>query len=426
MERWIEEGVSVAEVARRLGRSRQTIYNRRKRLKDAADGRKAEPDAPGTSKLDPYKSHIESRLDKFDLPSTVLIEEIRKQGYTGGLTILRDFVAGVKNRHVRRLVDRFETEPGRQAQLDWASCGTIVHEGRRRRLSLLMVVLGHSRVIWAKFVVSERRPVLFELLEEAFRDLGGVPRELLIDNMKQAVEVARTPDTAAQLQSEFSSFQDHWNFETVACPPYWPRAKGKVERAISYVKGSFLEGRSFEGLADLNAQLRHWLATTANVRIHGTTGVRPIDRFEADVEAMLPVQERAFPSSEQATRQVDHDGRISFRGVRYSVDPEIVVGRRFSVEVTVSVSTDQRLRIHLGERVVGEHALKPSGSEPQDNPMHAEARRRRRDKPDYRRPRGKGPHFEQIGEGAETDQETRLPEAPVVQERSLDDFEEAA
>ena len=175
MYRFIEEGLPMAEIARHLGRCRQTLYNWLKRDEEPTERFRR------GSKLDEFKPYLESRLERFDLPATVLLQEIRAQGYTGGITILREFVAQVKERQVRRLVDRFETEPGRQAQMDWASCGTIVHEGRRRRLSLLVVVLGYSRTIWAQFVVSQRRPVMMGLLEEAFHQLGGVPRELFIE-----------------------------------------------------------------------------------------------------------------------------------------------------------------------------------------------------------------------------------------------------
>jgi transposase len=133
-----------------------------------------------------------------------------------------DFAAKIKKRQVRRLVDRFETGSGRQAQVDWASCGTILHEGRRRRLSLLTVVLGYSRTIWAEFVVSERRPVMVDLLERCFRDLGGIPRELLFDNLKQVVDTPRTAESPAQIQQGFQMFADHWGFETVACPHTGP------------------------------------------------------------------------------------------------------------------------------------------------------------------------------------------------------------
>lgn len=411
MNRWLEEGLTKTEVARRLGTSRQTVYNWLSQGGKPAAGRSR------PSKLDPYKPYLESRLKRFDLPATVLLEEIRSKGYTGGITILREFVAEVKAVQVRRLVDRFETEPGRQAQLDWASCGTILHQGRRRRLSLLVLVLGYSRTIWARFVVSERRPVMLELLEQAFRELGGVPKELLIDNMKQAVEVSRTADRPARLQKQFSSFADHWGFEVVASPPYWPRAKGKVERAISYLKGSFLEGRSFENLDDLNAQLRTWLAQTANLRVHGTTQARPVDRLAEDLERMLPVPAQAFPAAEQAPRVVDHDARLSYGGVRYSVDPTILDGRR-GLQVSVQVSTDDRLRIYHQGKLVGNHAIQPAGSRPQDDPLHVEARRRLRQKPKFEKPHGKTPRFEQTQSSEDWGKD-----APKVQERSLDSYE---
>jgi len=191
MNKLLREGVSKSEVARRLGVSRQTVYDWIER------GDEAETPRRRPSKLDPFRRQIESRLERFDLPATVLLKEIKEKGYDGRITILRDYVAGIKARHVQRVVDRFETEPGRQAQVDWGSCGTMEHEGRRRRLSLLVVVLGYSRTIWARFVVSERRPILMELLEDSFRELNGVPHELLFDNLKQVVAQPRRPDVTA-------------------------------------------------------------------------------------------------------------------------------------------------------------------------------------------------------------------------------------
>lgn len=415
MHRQIEEGVPIAEVARRLGRSRQTIYNWLKEKEEKPIQRKR------ASKLDPFRAYVESRLERFDLPATVLLGELREQGYKGGITILRELVGSIKARHVKRLVDRFETEPGRQAQVDFASCGTIWHRGRRRRLSLVAVVLGYSRVLWARFVVSERRPVLMETLEDAFRDLGAVPRELLFDNLKQVVVSPRSADAPAVIQEGFRSFAEHFGFAVVASPPYWPRAKGKVERAIGYVKTSFLEGRSFGDLEDLNAQLRIWLAEVANVRRHGTTGERPCDRLAADLEAMLPLAAIGpYPSLLVATRHADHDARISYQGVRYSVDPEILGGRRGEA-VEVRVGTDERLRVFHRDRLVGEHVLVPAGSPPQDDPLHAAKRRQLRQQPTWKRPSGKAPRFDQQVE--ETPSWSGLGEAPSVAVRPLATYE---
>ena len=414
MHRLLEENLPIAEIARRTGRSRQTIYNW-KNKGNAADPPKSKP-----SKLDSYKPYIESRLERFDLPATVLMSDIRAKGYTGGISILKEFIAPIKDRHVTRLVDRFETEPGRQAQLDWSPCGKIVHQNRRRNLSLFAVVLGYSRVIWARFVVSEKRPVLMELLESCFREIGGVPREALADNMKQIVELARGEDRPAVIQTGFQDFADHWNFDVVVCPPYWPRAKGKIERAISYIKSSFLEGRSFQSLDDLNAQLRIWLAEVANVRIHGTTKERPIDRLAEDLAAMRPVGSIAsYPSALCDTRRVTPDARISYLGVRYSVDPSIVVHRR-NVPVEVYVGTDERLRIYHEGKTVGDHALAPSGSPPQDSLEHARIRRELRGRPSWKRPHGKTPKFIQDLPG---DVVALAAHAPEVMHRSLETYE---
>ena len=140
MKLLLEEGLSITEVARRLSCSRQTIYNNKDRMGDEVKPRRR------PSKLDDYRKHIEMLLERFDLPATVLLREIQKRGYEGGITILRDAVAKIKGCQVQRVVDRFETEPGRQAQVDWGSCGTIWHEDRRRKLSphLLMTPTPNS------------------------------------------------------------------------------------------------------------------------------------------------------------------------------------------------------------------------------------------------------------------------------------------
>ena len=411
IHRLFAEGIPIAEIARRLGRSRQTIYNRLER-----DPESAEP-TRRPSKLDPYRAYIRSRLERFNVPATVLLREIREKGYTGGISILRDFVASIKDQQVNKLVERFETEPGRQAQVDWASCGTILHEGRRRRLSLLVVVLGHSRMIWAQFVVSERRPVLMELLESAFQALGGVPRELVFDNLKAVIAEARTEDRPARVQPGFQAFAEHWGFEVIACPPYWPRAKGKVERAIQYIEQSFLEGRSFEDLDDLNRQLTSFLHEIANVRDHGTTRERPIDRLIADQEGMLPLVSTVFPSQQVSQRLADWDARISFGGVRYSVDPEILGPRRGTL-VEVHVGTDQRLRIFHEGALVGNHAVVSSGSPPQDDPLHARARRKLRERPAIPKRTAKV-LFDQ------TETASDLPDAPIVSQTPLQSYEVA-
>lgn len=279
MKREALDGVPKAVIARRYGVSRQSVYN-------VLNAVRAAERAVKPSKLDPFRDYVADRLAEFDLPATVLLREIRERGYAGGITILKEFVRLQKSEYVQRVVERFETLPGRQAQLDWGECGTIVENGERKKLYAFVFVLGYSRVMFARFTTSMRQPTLLACLREAF-ELLGVPKELLVDNMKTAV-VKHALGEAVRFNSGFLDFCEHYGALPVACPPYWPRAKGKVESGVKYLKGSFLVGREFTTLADLNGQLDSWLASVANVRVHGTTKERPVDRFAREVASLRP------------------------------------------------------------------------------------------------------------------------------------------
>ncbi len=275
-----------ARIARQLGVSRGTVYNHLEREEPFPKLRKKR-----VSKLERFKRYIGSRLERFDLPCTVLYRELVALGYEGGLTILRDYVRPLKRELTRRVCERFETDPGRQAQIDWGECGTVVVDGERRKLYVFVMVLGCSRMLFVRFTTSSKLPVLMSCLQEAFGRIG-IPREILVDNMRQAVDQHDVTTGTVRWNRSFLDFTEHHEFLPAACPPYWPRAKGKVERGVGYVKKSFLEGRSFTDLSDLNHQVDAWVDTVANVRIHGTTGARPIDRYAEEAPA-LSVCERA-------------------------------------------------------------------------------------------------------------------------------------
>ena len=149
-----EEGVQKAAIARRFGISRQTVYNHLKR-----SGPFPRPRPRRRSKLDGFRKYIRGRLERFDLPATVLFAELKKQGYKGGLTILREFVRPLKEEFTRRVTERFETLPGQQAQIDWGECSTIQVGGERKKLYAFVMVLGYSRMMYARFTTSSKLPV---------------------------------------------------------------------------------------------------------------------------------------------------------------------------------------------------------------------------------------------------------------------------
>ena len=151
-----------------------------------------------------------------------------------------------------------------------------------------VIVLGYSRLLWLHFYTRQTMPVLMEGLESAFDRFGGVPEELLFDQMRAVVlSDDRGAGGGLVLNEEFLRFAAHWGFMPRSCRPYRAQTKGKVERPIRYIRESFFYGRSFANDNDLNEQAVRWLEGTANVRRHATTGERPVDRFERDERAVL-------------------------------------------------------------------------------------------------------------------------------------------
>jgi transposase len=296
LRHYLEQGLSKTAIAERIGISRRTIYDW---LATGQLDRDVDPATilrypPRATKLDPYHALIRERLDTYpELTAVRLFEEVRAAGYAGSLTQLKVYVRRVRPRPEPEPVIRFETPPGRQAQVDFAE--VKLPWGKR---FALMVVLGYSRLLWLQFYPRQTMRTLMRGLESAFHYVGGVPQELLFDQLKAVIVDDRRPQGGRVFENpEFLRFAAHWGFRIRACRPYRAQTKGKVERPVRYVRQSFLYARSFAGDADLNAQALHWLATVANVRLHATTKEQPLVRFERDERVTLrPLAPRPYHS----------------------------------------------------------------------------------------------------------------------------------
>lgn len=290
----LEEGLSKTAIAERVGVSRRTVYHW---LATGQLDRDLSVPAPRTaaprpSQLDPFKPIIAERLGTYpELSAIRLFDEVRAAGYPGGITQLRDYVARVRPRPEPAPVVRFETPPGHQGQVDFAE--VRFPWGKRY---VLLVVLGYSRLLWIKFYPQQTLATVLAGLEAAFGYFGGVPRELLFDQMKAVITADRRAEGGKLLENpEFLRFARHWGFRIRACRPYRAQTKGKVERPIRYVRGNFLYGREFLGDADLDAQRGSWLDGTANVRVHRTLHAVPRTRFETEERAGLqPLATRSY------------------------------------------------------------------------------------------------------------------------------------
>jgi len=288
LRHYLEQGLSKAEVAARLGISRRTVYywaNSGQLDREIDDEPVRYRPRPAVArKVDAFRGIVEMRLSEYPRLSAVrLFDEIKAAGYDGGYTQLKEFVRQVRPMPPVDPVVRFETAPGHQAQVDFAEFR--LPWGKRYAL---VVVLGYSRLLWLQFFRRQTMAVLMRGLEEAFECFGGVTSELLFDQLKAVIIDDERLDGGRLLENpEFLRFAAHWGFRIRACRPYRARTKGKVERPISYVRQSFFYGRSFLNDDDLNAQALSWMARTANVRLHRTILEAPQARFERDERGLL-------------------------------------------------------------------------------------------------------------------------------------------
>ena len=289
------QGKGIREIKRLTGHSRNTI---RKFLRSPLEPKyKDRPKRPG--KLDPFKKYLEERLKAalpHRLPSTVLTREIKSLGFVGSERLVRLFLATLYAAKDTEPVVRFETEPGKQMQADWCE----LRKGKDP-LHAFVVTLGYSRDAFVMFTTSQSFAVLRECHEAAFSFFGGVPLEVLYDNMKTVVlERNAFGEGKHRFHSGLWDTAKHFGFIPRLCKPYRTQTKGKVERFNRYLRYSFyypLVSRLKQAgltldVATANIEVRKWLDEVANCRIHGETNERPCDRLNIERQVMLPLPQR--------------------------------------------------------------------------------------------------------------------------------------
>lgn len=297
LRHYLEKGMTKTAVAEMFGVSRRTVHHW---IQTGQLDRDLSPETvrygprpPVPRKIDPYQAIIVARLKEFpELSAVRLFQEIKAAGYSGGYTQVKEYVRRVRPRPPEEPAVRFETPPGHQGQVDFADFR--LPWGKRYAL---LVVLGFSRFLWLHYFPRKTMVHLMEGLEAAFAFFGGVPTELLFDQMKAVIIEDGREDGGPLLENaEFLRFAHHWGFRIRACRPYRAKTKGKVERPVGYVRRSFFYGRTFISDEDLNHQAQSWRDTIANVRIHGTLKQRPIDRFEEEQDVLKSLPPRPYRS----------------------------------------------------------------------------------------------------------------------------------
>ena len=345
------QGLSVSAIARRTGIDRKTV---RKYVEQGLEPPIYRARQPRPGKITLFQPYLRDRLAAYpELTGTRLHREIRERGYSGGYTAVKDFLRDIRPVAPAGFELRFETPPGRQAQVDFAHFRTVFTDepSTERVVWLFSLVLGHSRMLWGRFVPRQDLQTLLRGHAGAFEALGGTPAEIVYDRMR-TVFSREDPEAGHIVYNRtLVEFARHYGYLPKACQAYRAKTKGKVERPFRYIREDFFLGRSFRNLDDLNDQFRQWLDQVANARTHATTQRVVSEHFAAERPSLQPLPAGPFQAVLKLERRITRDGMVSVDGNLYSV-PNTT--RRRPVEVH---STADEVRILEEGRVVAVHPV---------------------------------------------------------------------
>lgn len=363
-------GWSVKGIAREMGWSRNTVRAWLRRGPCAVRPTTGRPRA-----LKDWEAWVRERFQAGVRNADVLRQELAEFGVVVSLRTVEREVAGLRTEvfNVERATLRFETEPGRQMQIDFGEKWIEV-AGERVKAFVFVATLGYSRRTFVRIYPNLRQRYWLEGLEAALQHFGGAPEECVVDNAKALV--LRWEGDRPIFHPEFEGFCRHWGMKPRACRPYRPRTKGKVENGVGYVKGNGLGRLSWPSWEALEAHLAWWMREVADVRIHGTTHERPIDSFEREKAKLLAIGDHpSYLRTRRFTRKVTGDCRIEFETNRYSV-PFHLVGR--TVDVAVEGGD---LTVRFAGTLVAEHGVTQGRYRDVQDPGHVEGLVRRTFKP---------------------------------------------
>lgn len=362
IDRLLKAGFSVPQVSSQTGISMPTIYRLRK---NGGPKQRLRRKNSVPQKIIKFKDYIDKRIRSGAKNGNKLFKDLEQMGYKGSYTSLNRYLKIARKelncRNYKPAI-RYETEPGEQALMDWGSFGKIEINGREEKLYCFVYVLGYSRAAYIEFTVRLNLITLEECHIHAFQKLG-IPKETVYDNMKTVVvRLEKLPggSIVKHLNPAYLNFARYYGFRVNPTAPHWPRAKGKVEAGVKYVRRNFMEGmkfkKGFSSLQDLNDKATLWLNNIANNRIHGTTGEKPSQRWLKEKSSLyFPNGLPPYPTAACVTRMSTKDGLIQYKYNFYSVPIEFA-RRNLLVEET-SESGVAMVKIYHDDVLIATHFM---------------------------------------------------------------------
>jgi transposase len=316
----LQEGYSRQAIADILNVSTRSVYNYEHGKVFGSGTYRGRP--RGNGKLTPFVSFVDSALEQdFHLNAEVLFNKLALGGYTGKITILRDYISKKRNDLYNCAIRRFETLPGQQAQVDWMHAGHVLINGHLIKRYAFIMKLGYSRRSYIEFTTSMEQSVLFSCMMNAFKHFEGIPAEILFDNMKTAF-IYNVGTGSWQVNVKMAAFAAHYGFTPRRCRAYRPKTKGKVEREVRYVRTSFLPSiggdLSLAPTTRLNELVELWMERV-DAKVIRDFGQTRMERFADERSLLRPIPQQHFEHRLPEPIVVNRDGRILFQTNRYSM-----------------------------------------------------------------------------------------------------------
>jgi len=360
------QGDSERAIARALGVSRNTV----KKALAQEEPPHYQRAGGAERELDRHRALVEAGLRR-RLRGVRLLAQVRDAGYQGSDSAFYRWLAEIRGtERTGNPACRFETDPGEQSQFDWAEYQVLLG-GVLTDVFVFSLVLGYSRRARFHPSLSKDKDAIFDALISGFIHFGGCCRELVVDNPRAMVLQHRRGESAVW-NDDFFRLCGHYRIRPIACTVANPRAKGKCEKPFDHFQTWVIDGNKWP---DFEAFDRHVAAfeTWREQRVHGTTKVPPIERFEEERGLLIPLPGNPHATLSHSLREVSNDGLFSYGGVPYNVPSEYSGGK-----VVVSVSQGRYVVVRdLAGKEIARHLKHPKGSPPVINPAYYEGLRGR-------------------------------------------------
>ena len=305
------------------------------------------------SKLDPYRAIIETKVD-LGCTGSSIYHFIKKKGYDGKYSILRDYVRSIKVEGEQKATIRFETNPGLQAQVDWKERMKIIsRQGEIFEINIFLMLLGYSRTKYIELTIDRNQETLMMAMINGFRYFQGVPKEIIFDNMKTVVDQSRTNYQEAVINETFYQFSKDMRFEVWPCRAFRPQTKGKVEALAKLMSRLEPYNNEFDTLEELEEIVREVMNDINNDKSYATNE-KPLTLLEKEKEYLLPLPNQELINNyftKPIRRIVTKESMITYMNNKYSLEPKYI-GKIVNLEVS-----DDQIKIIYGKEIIATHKL---------------------------------------------------------------------